>query len=125
MENLFPTLQYFSSFFHLVSKLFKGLFQSLCWSVYCMSLVFKLYNIFWRYPEAQALIYTGALVALLFMERSVHTDCNFFLACKMYYLVCKYTLNFGSAKRHKRCLYWSLYSTDIYRKIIFNRLLLF
>ena len=46
VESLFPTLQYFFSFFHLVSKLFKWLFQSLCWSVNCMSWVFKLYNIF-------------------------------------------------------------------------------
>ena len=36
-----------------------------------------------------------------------------------------YALHFGGAKIHKNCLYWSVFSTDVYRKIAFNRLLLF
>ena len=36
-----------------------------------------------------------------------------------------YVLHFGSVKIHKHCLYWSVFSTDINGKIIFNCLLLF
>ena len=36
-----------------------------------------------------------------------------------------YALHFVSIKIHKRCLYWSVFSTDINRKIILNILLLF
>ena len=36
-------------FFYLVCKLCKGLFQSLCQSVNCMSWVFESWNIRWRY----------------------------------------------------------------------------
>ena len=36
-----------------------------------------------------------------------------------------YALRSGSAKIHKHCLYWSVVSTNINRKIIFNCLLLF
>ena len=36
-----------------------------------------------------------------------------------------FALQFGGAKIRKSCLYWSVFNTDIYRKIIFNRMLLF
>ena len=36
-----------------------------------------------------------------------------------------FALQFGGAKIHKSCLYWSVFNTDICRKIIFNRMLLF
>ena len=36
-----------------------------------------------------------------------------------------YALRFGSVKINKNCLYWSVFSTNINRKIIFNCLLLF
>ena len=36
-----------------------------------------------------------------------------------------YVLHFGRANIHKHCLYWSVFSTDINGKIIFNCLLLF
>ena len=36
-----------------------------------------------------------------------------------------YALHFGSVKVHKNCLYWSAFSADISRNIIFNCLLLF
>ena len=36
-----------------------------------------------------------------------------------------YVLRFGSVKIHKHCLYWSVNSTNINRKIVFNCLLLF
>ena len=52
MESSFPTLWYFFSFFHLVCKLFKGLFQPLYWSINCISWVFQLCNIFQKCPEA-------------------------------------------------------------------------
>ena len=35
-----------------------------------------------------------------------------------------YALHSGSVKIHKNCLYWSVFSTDMYRKIIFNCLIL-
>ena len=31
-----------------------------------------------------------------------------------------YALHFGSVKIQKHCLYWSAFSTDIYKKIIFS-----
>ena len=34
-------------------------------------------------------------------------------------------LHFENIKIHKHCLYWKVFSTDIYRKIYFNSLLLF
>ena len=36
-----------------------------------------------------------------------------------------YSLHFGSVKINKHCLYWKVFSTNIYSKIFFNRLLLF
>ena len=36
-----------------------------------------------------------------------------------------YYLRFGSVKIHKHCLHWSVFSTKINRKVIFNCLLLF
>ena len=36
-----------------------------------------------------------------------------------------YSLHFENVKIHKHCLYWKVFSTDIYRKIYFNSLLLF
>ena len=44
MESSFPTLRYFFSFFHLVYKLFKEIFQPLCQSVNCISWVFESCN---------------------------------------------------------------------------------
>ena len=35
-----------------------------------------------------------------------------------------YVLHFGSVKIHKHCLYWSVFSTDLNGKIIFNCFLL-
>ena len=45
MESSFLTPWYFFYFSYLVCKLFKGLFQSLCQSVNCMSWVFESWNI--------------------------------------------------------------------------------
>ena len=45
MENSSLTHWYFFCIFYLVCKLFKGLSQSLCQSVNCMSWVFKSWNI--------------------------------------------------------------------------------
>ena len=87
MESSFTTFWYFYNFFHLVCKLFTGLYQPLCWSVNCMSLVFELGNIFRRYSEVEALIYIRDLVVLLCMESSIRTVCAFsdvFLVCKLY-----------------------------------------
>ena len=35
-----------------------------------------------------------------------------------------YALHFGRVKIHKHCLYWSVFNTDIYKKIVFNCMLL-
>ena len=42
---------------------------------------------------------------------------------KIWYM--NYALHFGSAKIDKNSLYWSLFRTDINRKVIFDCLLLF
>ena len=36
-----------------------------------------------------------------------------------------YSLHFENVKIHKHCLYWKVFSTNIYRKIYFNSLLVF
>ena len=36
-----------------------------------------------------------------------------------------YSLHFENVKIHRHCLYWKVFSIDIYRKIYFNSLLLF
>ena len=78
MESSFQILWYFFSFFHLVCKLFKGLFQPLYWSVNCTSRVFQLCNIFQKCSEA---IY-GKFIC------TVCTVSDFFLVCKiMYYIL--------------------------------------
>ena len=62
------------------------------------------------------------------MGSSVSIICNisdFFLVCKFKNLSVNYVLHFGSVKMHKHCLYWSVFSTDINGKIIFNYFLLF
>ena len=48
----------------------------------------------------------------------------FVLVCKLYKSVYK-LLHCGSVKINKNCLYWKVFSTDIYRNIILKCLLLF
>ena len=54
MESSFLTPWYFFCFPYLVRKLFKGLFQSLCQSVNCMSWVSKFNNFFPTCMETEA-----------------------------------------------------------------------
>ena len=63
-------------FFYRVCKLFKGLFQSLCQWVNCMSWVFESWNIPPRCHVTWAIIYIWDFVALLFMESSICIVCT-------------------------------------------------
>ena len=71
MESSFPICPYFFNFFHLVYKLFKGLFQPLCRSVIFMSWVWIMQHIS-EMTRSVGIIYNWDLVVLLFMESSVY-----------------------------------------------------
>ena len=45
--------------------------------------------------------------------------------CFMQIWSVNYSLHFENVQIHKHCLYWKVFSTDIYRKSYFNSLLLF
>ena len=49
---------------------------------------------------------------------------NFIWSANCTYNCTNYALHSESVKIHKNCLYWSVFSTDMYRKIIFNCLIL-
>ena len=127
MESSFPTLRYFFRFFHLVHILFKGLFQPLCWLVNCMSWVFELRNIFWRMSRNLS-IYLRPFCIAIYGKFCLYCLYLFRLFCGLYIVQIwsiNYALHFGSVRRHKHCLYCNIFSTNIYRKLIFNYLLLF
>ena len=119
---------YFFRLFYLVCKLFKRVFQSLFQPVNCLSWVFESQNISRRCPVAQALIYIWDLVLLLLKVLSVCTVCTMSELSGLWIVniwSINYALHFGSVNIDQNCLYWSVFSTDINRKIIFDCLLLF
>ena len=122
-ESSFPTLQYFFSFFHLVCKLSKGLFQPLCQSLNCMSWVFESCN------KHISDMFRSLSINFYLRPCSIAIYGKFYLYCLYHFRLIsgllivwfiKYALSFESAKIHKHCLHWSVFSADINRKIIFN-----
>ena len=89
-----------------------------------MSWVFESQNTSRKCTVTLPSIYIWDLVVLLFMDSSLCTVCtvsDFFSG--LYFVKIwpiNYALHFGSAKIYEHCLYWSVFSTDINRKIIFN-----
>ena len=59
-----------------------------------------------------------------FRETSFATTSYTFWSVNYANLAINYSLHFENVKIHKHCLYWKVFSTDIYRKIYFNSLML-